>query len=362
MHQEQEPAKVVSASRPGVLLIGNFLSATRGTRGVCEDLAMGLRAAGWSVITTSSCPSRFARLVDFLVTVWRQRNRYKVAQVDVYSGPSFLWAELVCWALRSVKKPYVLTLHGGNLPAFAKRHSKRVQHLLQTACAVTTPSSYLFEQMRVYRRDLMRLPNSLELNKYTFKQRDRPAPNLVWLRAFHDIYNPSLAVKVVALLGEDFPTVRLVMIGPDKKDGSLQSAKNLAVKLGVLERITFTGPVAKATTPEWINGGDILLNTPRIDNTPVSILEAMACGVCIVSTNVGGIPYLLEDEHDALLVQNDDDSKMAKAVQRFLTEDGLAERLSMNARRKVEQCDWSMILPKWEQLFLNIIRREAPYE
>jgi glycosyltransferase involved in cell wall biosynthesis len=321
---------------------------------VCEDVAMGLKAAGWSVVTTSSHPGRFARLVDFLFTVWRQRNRYKVAQVDVYSGPSFLWAELVCWALRTVRKPYILTLHGGNLPSFAQRHGKRVQQLLQGACTVTTPSAYLFEKMRVHRQDLVRLPNSLELSRYSFKRREHPEPNLVWLRAFHDIYNPSLAVKVAALLAKDFPTVRLLMIGPDKEDGSLELARNLARKLGILEKITFTGPVPKSTIPKWINEGDILLNTPRIDNTPVSILEAMACGVCVVSTNVGGIPYLLEDESDALLVAAGDDAAMAIAVQRLITEDGLAKRLSENARRKVEQFDWSNILPKWEKLLMEV--------
>ena len=348
---------VENRNRPPVLLVGNFLSTTRGTWGVCEDLALGLRAAGWSVITTSSYSGRVARLIDFLVTVWWQRNRYKIAQVDVYSGPSFLWAELVCWALRTARKPYILTLHGGNLPSFAQRHGKRVRHLLQTGCAVTTPSSYLFEQMRVYRQDLMRLPNSLELKKYPFKQRDQPEPNLVWLRAFHDIYNPSLAVRVVALLVKDFPTVRLVMVGPDKKDGSLESAKTLALKLGVFEKITFTGPVPKETTSQWLNRGDILLNTPRIDNTPVSILEAMACGVCIVSTNVGGIPYLLEDEYDALLVPDGDEVAMARAVQRLVSERGMAERLSRNGRRKVEQFDCSTILPKWERLFTEIAER-----
>lgn len=71
-------------SRPSVLLVGNFLSVSKGVRGVCEDLAQGLMAAGWSVTTTSSRPGRFARLVDFLLTVWRYRNRYQVAQVDVF--------------------------------------------------------------------------------------------------------------------------------------------------------------------------------------------------------------------------------------------------------------------------------------
>lgn len=359
MHQEQGQADVVSTSRPGILLIGNFLSATRGTRGVCEDLADDLKAAGWPVITTSSRPGRLARLIDFLSTVWRQRKRYKIAQVDVYSGLSFLWAEWVCWALRIAGKPYVLTLHGGNLPSFSKRYGKRIQCLLGSACAVTTPSDYLFAQMRAYRSDLVRLPNSLKLSKYPCRYRDHPEPNLVWLRAFHDIYNPSLAVKVVSLLIKDFASVRLFMVGPDKRDGSLESAKNLAIKLGILDRIMLTGAVPKSTTPQWLNRGDILLNTPRIDNTPVSILEAMACGLCIVSTNVGGIPYLLEDEGDALLVPTDDEAAMANAIRRFLADGGLAERLSKNARRKAEQCDWSAILPQWEQLFMDVAGRKT---
>lgn len=340
------------SNRPPVLLVGNFLSAARGTRGVCEDLALGLKAAGWSVITTSSRPGRVARLADFLLTVWRHRNRYQVAQVDVYSGPSFLWAEWVCRALRMARKPYILTLHGGNLPAFAQA-GKRAQHLLESACAVTTPSEYLFELMREHRQDLVLLPNSLDLSKYPFKHRAHPALNLVWLRCFHDLYNPSLAVKVVALLAKDFPSVRLVMIGPNKGDGSLESAMDLALKLGVLDKITFVGPVPKDTTPQWLNRGDIFLNTTSIDNMPVSILEAMACGLCIVSTNVGGIPYLLEDESDALLVPAADDKAMATAVQRLVTEGGLAERLSCNGRRKVEEFGWSNILPRWEKLLME---------
>lgn len=348
---------VNNQNRPPVLLIGNFLSATRGTRGVCEDLAVGLKAAGWKIMTTSSRPARVARLADFILTVWRERTQYRVAQVDVYSGPSFLWAELVCRTLRMARKPYILTLHGGNLPAFAQRHANRVRRLLRNAGAVTTPSAYLFEQMQVYREDIVRLPNLLEIGKYPFRHRNRPEPNLVWLRAFHDIYNPSLAVKVVALLASDCPSANLMMIGPDMKDGSFDLTTNLAAKLGVLDRITFVGPVPKATTPEWINRGDILLNTPKIDNTPVSVLEAMACGVCIVSTKVGGIPYLIADECDGLLVPDSDEVAMATAVRRLMGEEGVAGRLSRNGRLKVEQFDWSTVLPRWEQLFRDIAEK-----
>ncbi|MDH4370060.1 MAG: glycosyltransferase [Nitrospira sp.] len=349
----------MSTPRRGVLLIGNYFSRLSGTHGVGQDLAVALKTAGWLVVTSSSCRGRVARLLDFLLTVWRHRNRYDVAHVDVYSGLAFVWAELVCLALRMLKKPYVLTLRGGNLPVFAQHTGNRVPRLLQSSSIVTTPSAYLFEQMRPYRQELVLLPNPLDLSKYSFKHRTHPGPTLVWLRAFHDIYNPSLAVRAVANLAQSFQDVRLIMMGPDKGDGSFQATKKVAAELGVTQRVTWTGAVTKEEIPRLLQKGDILLNTPRVDNTPVSVLEAMACGLCIVSTNVGGIPYLLADEHDALLVPDDDEGAMTKAVQRFLTEDGLAERLSMNARRKVGQCDWSTILPKWEQLFIDILERNT---
>jgi glycosyltransferase involved in cell wall biosynthesis len=135
------------------------------------------------------------------------------------------------------------------------------------------------------------------------------------------------------------------MIGPDKGDGSYQAAKALAARLEVSDRVIFPGSIPKEQVAHWLQQGDIFVNTTRVDNTPVSVLEAMACGLCVISTNVGGIPYILKDEYDGLLVPPDDDAAMAKAVKRLLAEDGLAQRLSRNARRKAEEFDWSNILP-----------------
>jgi glycosyltransferase involved in cell wall biosynthesis len=85
-------------------------------------------------------------------------------------------------------------------------------------------------------------------------------------------------------------------------------------------------------------------------------MEAAACGLCIVSTNVGELPLLWQDGHDALLVQPDDSTAMAAAVRRILREPGLAERLSRNARAKAEQFDWAVILPQWERVLAEVAR------
>jgi len=169
-----------------------------------------------------------------------------------------------------------------------------------------------------------------------------------------------MAIEVLQRLQNQFPEVKLTMIGPDKGDGSFQKTQELVDDLNLRSSVSFSGGVSKSDVPIWLNKGDIFLNTTNFDNTPVSVMEAMACGLCIVSTNVGGIPFLVEDGVDALLVPPNDPDAMAAAVKRILTEPGLAGKCSTNARRKAEQFDWSVILPQWEKLIEEVIENSHP--
>jgi glycosyltransferase involved in cell wall biosynthesis len=346
-------AKSAAVSPRRILLVGNFLSTKGGNRGVCEELADHLAADGWSVITTSSRQNRVARLADMVATIWRRRRHYDIAQVDVFSGSAFLWAEAACTVLKLAGKPFVLTLHGGNLPEFARRRSRRVARLLQSAAAVTTPSRYLLECLQSCCDGLRLLPNPLDLKMYEFKPRIRPRPRLVWMRAFAETYNPVMAIHVLHEVRQSEPHATLLMIGPDKGDGSRQEVESRARTLGVIDAVTFTGGIPKSKVPSHINEADIFLNTTNVDNTPISVLEALASGLCVVTTNVGGIPYLLTHDRDALLTEPNDFKQMAAAVHRILEEPGLAERLSLCGRKTAEQFDWSSTLPQWNDLLME---------
>lgn len=292
-----------------------------------------------------------------LGTAWFDRRTYDVAHVDVYSGTAFSWADAVSRLLRRAGKPFVMTLHGGNLPSYAAKHRAQVRRALARADAVVAPSGYLADAFRTDRNDIRLIPNPLDVSAYRYRPRATPRPRLVWLRAFHEVYNPQLAVRVVAELAPAFPDLRLTMIGPDK-DRTLARTRDLASELGVQGRITFTGAVPKGDVPAKLADGDIFLNTTTIDNTPVSVLEALATGMCVISTNVGGVPFLLEPERDALLVPSNDVSAMASAVTRILTERGLAATLSTNARAKAESHDWTVVLHQWQTLFRAVAARE----
>jgi glycosyltransferase involved in cell wall biosynthesis len=331
------------------LWLGNFHLAS-GTPQVCEELSERIRGHGWPVLTASSCRNRLLRLLDMMHAVWKNRDHYDVAHVDVFSGPAFWWAQACTEALSACGKPFVLSLHGGGLPDFADEHPKRVERLLARAEAVTAPSPYLVRRFRSLRADIVELPNPLDLKRYPFRLRRPIAPRILWLRAFHDIYDPPCAVDVLRRVLTVCPDATLAMLGADRGDGSLERTRAYCERLGLERRVEFAGPIPKASVPSYLDQADVFLNTSRIDNAPVSITEAMACGLPIVSSNAGGIPDLLTDERDALLFAPGYSQGMAHGVIRIATEPGLAEQLVRRARERARSFDWSVVLPAWQHL------------
>lgn len=329
-----------------VLFVGNFLSAHL-NRGYSEELTDRLEARGWEIIRTSSQLGRTRRLADMLQTVWANRHRYEIAHVDVFSGSAFVWAEATCLLLRALGKPYVLTLRGGNLPDFAIRWPGRVRRLLESASLVTAPSRYLVETMLAYRRDLVVLRNAVDTSAYGFRERTAPQPRLAWVRAFHSIYNPTLAIDVLARVSRHWPDATLAMVGPDK-DGTLARVERRARELDMHARLRIVGAIPKREIPRYLADADVFLNTTDIDNTPITLLEAMSAGLCVVSTAVGGVPFMVRHEHDAMLVPPRDADAMAGAISRILVEPGLAARLSREGYASAKQCDWEPVLRAWE--------------
>jgi glycosyltransferase involved in cell wall biosynthesis len=337
-----------------ILCIGNYFSAVGKTRTSSDELAVQLSAKGWKITTTSSKKNKFLRLADMVFTIISHRSDYDVALVDVYSGMGFIWAEVSTFFLKRKGKPFILTLHGGNLPLFSQRNPKRVRRFLNSATLVTAPSEYLVQQMSIYRKGIRKVYNGIDITQYhchAFPKNKQ----IIWLRTFHKIYNPTLAPQVLSELKKIGFEIPLTMIGPDKGDGSLQATLELAKKLDVIHLLTIIPGIQKTEVPAYLSKAEIFLNTTNVDNAPVSVIEALASGLDVVSTNVGGLPFLLEDGIDALLVPADNAQEMANAIKQIITNPRLAQSLSDNARMKAELFDWSIVTDVWRGLLDEII-------
>ena len=239
------------------------------------------------------------------------------------------------------------------------------KRLFATGSSVVALSGFLAESMAPFGTISKVIPNPIQVADYPYRRRSRARPKLIWLRAFNQVYNAPLAPRVLAELlatakqrgASELP--HLTMVGADQHDGSLEMTVATARELAVTEHLSIPGPVPKSRVPTTLAEGDIYLNTTDVDNAPISVIEAMACGLCVVSTDVGGIPYIVTDGVDGLLVPRDDARAMASAVQRILDNPDLADRLSTNARLRSEAFDWDTILPRWRDHMAHVVMQRV---
>ena len=164
-----------------------------------------------------------------------------------------------------------------------------------------------------------------------------------------------MAPEVISLLRGKFPEIHLTMFGPNLDNRLFCAVQKLIKEKDLSLNVDIAGPIQKSDVPTQLQKSDIFLNTTRYESFGVAVMEAAALGLPIVTTNIGELPYLWTDGEDALLAPCDDAKAMADAIERVLTEQGLAERLSRNARVKAEGYDWSAILPQWENLFQEVL-------
>ncbi|MGY5847701.1 glycosyltransferase family 4 protein [Salegentibacter sp. HM20] len=331
-----------------LLYIGNMLEARGGAPTQIDFLSKKFSEIGFQVRAVSKRRNKALRLFEMLWSIFRQRNSTDLVLIDTYSTSNFWYAVVAGKLCRVLKLPYIPILHGGNLVERLENNPKVSSQFLRNAETNVVPSLYLFENLNQRRiPKLQYIPNAIELENYPFCLRKDLSLKLFWLRAFDGIYNPMMAIKVLEILLKDFPEAELCMVGPNK-DGSLQQCKEYAKRKNMPVR--FPGRLSK---PEWIalsREYDIFLNSSNIDNTPVSIIEAMALGLPVVSTNAGGIPWLVEDQKEALLVNPGDIDAALTAIKRLLENQSLAQQISLNARKRVEAFDWAVVKEMWMDL------------
>lgn len=344
-------------NKPTICLLGPLTGRNPGYVPTPAELLASLFAReGFPVIASSGSPNRYRRLVEIAWTLIRHGNRVDVVCLQVYSGRSFVVEDIASWLARRQGCKIVMHLHGGAMPTFMAKFPRWTQRVFARSDAFVVPSRYLARAMAESGFACEVIPNVVEFDSEFYRPRTEVRPRLFWMRAFQEIYNPLMAVRVLSRLRESEPEATLVMAGQDM--GMLSQTRELAQELGVSQAVSFPGflgPVEKRRESER---ADIFLNTNRIDNTPVSVIEACAMGLPVVATDVGGLRDLLEDGHDGLLVPENDDVSMVQAIQRLLSEPELVRRLTANGKAVVEQCSWEFVRPQWFRLFHSLSPRD----
>ena len=329
-----------------LIYIGNNLKAKNPTTMVL--LSALFSGMDFKVSIYSNKENKVLRLIDMCFGVLKHKNSDYLL-IDTYSTSNFYYAVITSQLARIFNLKYIPILHGGNLPKRLNR-SPFLSNLLFTHSKVNiAPSNYLLEKFQQKGFHTQFIPNAIVIKNYSFNLRTIVVPKILWVRAFDKMYNPEMALKVLVTLKKTHPNASLCMVGPDK-DGSLAQTKRATIKYGIQDAVEFTGLLDKKTWIERSKEFTIFINTTTVDNTPVSVIEAMALGLPVVSTNVGGIPYLINNGIEGVLVENDNEVAMAQAIVKLLENPIEAQMMTKNARMVVEGFDVAIVKQQWHKL------------
>ncbi|GAA4883709.1 hypothetical protein GCM10023311_02420 [Flaviramulus aquimarinus] len=332
-----------------IVYIGNKWNKNRNANFTSIDLLEPLFTdCGYTVFSASDKKNIFLRMINMLWLCFKQRNKTDYVLIDTYGTLNFYYAYLVSQFCRILKLKYLPILHGGKLPDRLKNFPVMSRAIFKNAHLNIAPSLFTKSNFEASGyTNIICIPNTVKLENYTFKERTFNDIKLLWVRSFSKMYNPLLAIKIIKLLNDKNIKAELCMVGPDS-DGSLLDVKNYADELGVV--VTFTGKLSKQ---EWIkrsNHYNIFINTTNVDNMPVSVIESMALGLPVISTNVGGIPFLIEDDKTGILVEPNSVEAFVMAIIRLMNSPDDTRKMVKNAREYAEQFDWKTIKNQWVEV------------
>ena len=332
-----------------VLYAGNKLSHHGYTPGVIETLGIKLEEAGYEVYYAGTRHNQLLRLTEILWKTLLSGKKVSYILIDTYSTRAFWYAYLTGLVARLKGTKYIPVLHGGDLPLRLKKSKRACDTLFLNSFANVAVSGYLSHEFKNAGYETILIPNNIDISKYQFKLREHPRPKLLWVRSFHRQYNPTMATDVLKELLKSYPDAELCMVGPDK-DGSMEEFRKYVSVQGISDHVKITGLLKRS---EWIKlseNYDFFINTTNVDNTPVSVIEAMALGLTVITTDAGGITYLVEDKKDAMIVKVGDSKKMADAIGYLISNTSKYRSLQIAARKKVRSLDTVEIIKLWTQL------------
>ncbi len=348
------------ASGPAIGVVGPVPPPPGGMANQCEQLLRLLRAEGLEVelVRTNApywpaCIGRLPilragfRLLPYLLNLWRASGRVQVLHVLANSG----WAWHLCVApalliSRLRGTAVIINYHGGNADAFFAGTPRYVLGMLARASLRITPSAFLQRVFVKYGLSAEVIPNIIDLSRFAPAPRRSfgDAPQVLVTRNLEAIYDIPTAIRAFAGIQRFFPGAQLTVAGSGPELSRLQT---LVAELGLQDKVRFPGRIANADIPALYAIADCLLNPSTVDNMPISILEAFASGVPVVSTCAGGIPDLIAQGVSGLLVPIGDHEAMERELLRVLQDASLAATLRQSGVEQAKRYAWPQVRAQW---------------
>lgn len=351
---------------PRIGLVGPLPPPSGGMANQCEQLFQLLQSEGVDVEVVQTNRPYYPhwvgripllravfRLVPYLVHLWGAAGRVNVIHVLANSGWAWhLFAAPAIAIARMRGTPVIVNYRGGNADPFLMQAPGYVLRMLAWASMRVTPSPFLQRVFAKYGLKVEVIPNIIDLSRFTPSppRSFGGSPHIVVTRNLEKIYDIPTAIRAFASVRKTFAGAKMTVAGTGPELANLQ---RLVLKLQLSEAVKFSGRIDNASISALYACADCMVNSSTVDNMPISILEAFASGVPVVSSCAGGIPDLVEHGISGLLVPIGDDAAMAREVLRVLQNPEMASSLRRAGLADAEKYAWQQVRAKWLSAYVR---------
>lgn len=290
----------------------------------------------------------------YVLRLLRTAREYDVLHVFSASYWSFLLAPMpAILAGRLFGLSTILNYRSGEAEDHLRRWPRTALPAIRAVTRIVVPSAYLVAVFRKFGFEAGAIYNVIDRSLYRFRARPLLQPRFLANRNLEPMYNVGVILRAFQIVQRQCPEATLVIAGDGSERASLEA---LAGELQ-LKGVQFLGQVPPDQMPDLYHEADIYWNASEIDNMPMSLVEAFCCGLPVITTDAGGIPYIVTHEKTGLLVSCGDAEAMAEAALRLLREPALAQRLVAAARTECDRYEWDQIRQEWVDLYHRLANK-----
>jgi len=299
------------------------------------------------------------RLLPYVLKLWHAAKIVDLFHVFANPGTSWYMFTLPAICVAKIQRvPIIINYRGGLANDFLQSSGRYVKPALRSASCIVVPSRFLGDVFRRHGFESITIPNIIDVDRFERRNLELAIASpkschILVSRNLENIYGVGVALRAFRLVLMQLRDATMTIAGDGPEiDSLIQLAKNLCIS----HAITFTGQVDNRMMPSLYRESTVSLNSSRADNMPISVLESLASGIPVVSTDVGGIPFLLKHRESALLVPVDDHKRMADAVLELHHNRSLAFSLVRNGYAIADECSWENVRKRWLQTYEKVAR------
>ena len=316
---------------------------------------------------------------NFSFNLFLKPIKHKVDIIHIHVGNPIADLAGYVYIKRNRKTPSIITYHGDGqegIGSFVRNtgvslyNKHLLDKVLSRADIIISPSEYYINESRFlgkYRDKIVVIPNGINVEDFDISYSREECRKKLGLPINKNIIlfvgnlilykGPDVLVKAMPNILKKVSDTELIFVGSGRMKNELEE---LSKKRDVEKYVKFAGFIEDSLKPLYYKAADVfcLPSTMSTESFGIVNLEAMACSVPIVASKIGGVPDVVKDGRNGLLVPQGDSEALADAIIYLLENEDIRERMGKNGRKKVENYSWEKIAEETERLYEVVLSGE----